>query len=439
MNLTDFSYEVLFNILLNSEPKDIANYCQTSKRASEICKSQDFWRAKLWKDYGKQRQTERMTWKQQYQSGQIKVINSPISSGGSYYGIIDDQGDLYAAGHFITLDQKFTRGPTKIDLGFKVTSVIAGSGYSWCNTFMGVVTVEGEVYFWKDEADEERGNSILSLSMKPDKLNFPISGKIVKIDRDNIFGIYGIIMDNGLAYLAEKIPAVKPIFIQPDTGKKIVDLILPGGLYDPIFIMCFFLDSSGNVYFFHPYENARTKLNFPDPIRQLSSSQDVNAALSIKGDVYVWSKKLFSRTSKINNYGLRGTTELPIFSFNTGSNLKDIVPSKIYKAEIPVPIKSISTGSGDVAAVTYNGTVYVWGSNDNNRLVDSAEEEKLLSSGKMFKFSSHEKGVILFPLELKLKSKIKSISLGNIFTIALTEDGVMNYWGNPNMTPKDTI
>ena len=376
------------------------------------------------------------------ESEQIKVINYPISSGGSYYGMIDDQGDLYVTGYCLVLDSKFTEKPTKIDLDFKVISVIAGHGYySFGHPFLGVITVDNEVYVWANDEDKNNENtdsSMLQLSMKPNKLNFPISGKIVKIDRDNTYKRYGIIMDSGLAYLTDKKHAVQPILVRPDTGKKIVDLILPEGLYDPVFIMCFFLDNSGSVYFFSPEGGVRSKLNFPDPIRQLSSSQNVNAALSIKGDVYVWGKKLSSLTGEINNYGLRGTKELPIFSFNPGSHLKDIVATKIYKADIPVPIESISTQSAEVAAVTYNGTVYVWGYNSENRLVDEEEEEKLVSSGKMSKFSSREKGVILFPLELKLKSKIKLISLGGMFTIALTEDGVINYWGSREMDPEDT-
>ncbi len=90
INLNDFPYEILFDILLNAEPKDIANYCQTSKDASEICKDQSFWRAKLWKDYGNQKQVEGMTWQKQYQLGKIKVVNSPIVAAEDYYGVIDD-------------------------------------------------------------------------------------------------------------------------------------------------------------------------------------------------------------------------------------------------------------------------------------------------------------------------------------------------------------
>ena len=97
-NISDFPYEILFNILLNADLKDIANYCQTSKSASGICKDQNFWRIKLWKDYGRQEKVVGITWKQQYQSKEIKVINSPIAAGNVYYGIVDDQGNLYVSG-----------------------------------------------------------------------------------------------------------------------------------------------------------------------------------------------------------------------------------------------------------------------------------------------------------------------------------------------------
>ena len=106
--------------------------------------------------------------------------------------------------------------------------------------------------------------------------------------------------------------------------------------------------------------------------------------------------------------------------------------------ELPVFIESVSAGYSNAAAITKNGTVYVWGSNIANSLVDEIEEEKLISSGKIV-LRGYNKRIILRPLELKLKSKIKSISLGSTFTIALTEDGVLNYWGYFMMAPEDTI
>ena len=426
MNLSDFPFEVLFNILLNSEPKDIANYCQTSKRASEICKDSDFWRAKLWRDYGQEKQAKGMTLQEQYQFKQIKVINSPISSGGAYYGIIDDQGDLYMAG-YNKLGQlgdgtkRIRTNLEKVNLKSKVISVTTGLySNSGGSATTAVVTVDGEVYIWGTR------KSILV----PQQLGFPRPGKIVKFVFESSYTFRkGIIMDNGSAYLTSSSDEI--ILIPAKT--KIVDLIIPMARPDGTKVECFFLDNYGDVFFFHILDRDKKimiKLDFPDPIRQLSiSSEDSYFALSIKGEVYSWGHRDFFGTNSRD----------PISTF------QGIIGGIIYifKADIPAFVVSISSGNDNVSAVTSKGTVYVWGFNYEHRLVSEDEERKLLSSGKMERHTPsgdyREKPFIRLPLELKLKSKIKLISVGSIFTIALTEDGVMNYWGDQLLTPRNTI
>ena len=233
---------------------------------------------------------------------------------------------------------------------------------------------------------------------------------------------------------------LNPILVQPSEGRKIVDLIIPAQALNRALAMCYFLDDHGKVYFFYiveDKESKKIKLNFPYPIRQLSVSNDVNAALSIKGEVYIWGPTNWVNDDKTINYGLRGTKQIPVFKFKVREKWGDLIPKEIYKANIPRFISSISAGYGNLAAITNAGTVYVWGSNRGNRLVDEIEEGKLLSSGKMFILSGYNTPEITFPLELKLKSKIKLVSLGNKFTIALTNDGVINYWGIPEAGPED--
>ena len=432
MNLNDFSYEVLFNILLNAEPKDIANYCQTSHRASGICKSPDFWRMKLWKDYGEQKQVEGMTWQKQYQLGPIRVINSPIASGWNYYGIIDDQGDLYMSGYNergvlgIGSKNRIRTNIRKVNLKSKVISVTAGLYTDRDSYTVGVVTEDGEAYFW----------GTYDKISTPKKLDFPRPGKIVKFVFENASFNKGIIMDNGLAYLLN---SSEEIFLIPaDKGTKIVDLVIPLGGFYRTKVASFFLDNYGNVFLFRvtrENKNIMIKLDLPDPIKQLSiSSNEGYVALSIKGEVYTWGYKLRGAIRK-SRYDY-------IFKFS-GGEMAISGTFLIFKADIPAFVVSISSGNDNIAAVTSKGNVYVWGFNYGNRLVSNEDEVKLLSSGKMNEkmalASDHKYPFIKLPLELELESKIKSISLGGVFTIALTEDGVINYWGAPDMAPKNTI
>ena len=430
MNLEDISIKLVYDTLLDMDPEDISYYCQTSAKATQICSDDNFWRIKLSKDYGNEKQIEGITWKQQYQSKQIKVINSPFSAGDNYYGIIDGQGNLYIAGLDRVMGTIYhSKKPVRVLLESKVISVTIGNSSILSNPFMGIITEDGEAYMWDGD------NITLTPPIRPRKLDFPRPGKIVKIDRDNTSRIYGIIMDNGLAYLIKPYSPEEPILVQADSGRKIVDFVIPIQNTWNAQAMCYFLDNYGDVYFFYMSINdkrKRIKLDFPDPIRKLSGSNDINLALSIKGDVYIWSHE------KDVNYNLSETNQIPISEFIVDEKWAYLTPKKIYKINLPVPIESISVGFNNAAAITKNGTVYVWGSNTTNRLVDEIEEEKLIASGKIA-LRGYNRRVILRPLEIKLKSKIKSISLGSTFTIALTEDGVVNYWGFFIMAPDDTI
>ena len=363
--------------------------------------------------------------------GQIGVINSSIASGWNYYGIIDNRGYLYMAGHNyfgvlgVGTKRAFRKNPRKVNLKSKVVSVTAGSYNDRRSHTIGVVTEDGEVYFW----------GTTDTIVKPRKLDFPRPGKIVKFVFENASFNKGIIMDNGLAYLL----IYKEIFLIPAAAKtKIVDLVIPLSGFYHTKVSCFFLDNYGNVFLFRVTDenkNIMIKLDLPDPIKQLSiSNNDGYAGLSIKGEVYTW------------GYTLRGTIpkrEDLISSFIAGE-IASGDTFNIFKADIPASVVSISSGIDNIAAVTNKGTVYVWGFNYSNRLVNKDEEEKLLTSGaKMIEtyreIDDHKPLFIELPLELKLKSKIESISLGGTFTIALTEDGVINYWGDRDMAPKNTI
>lgn len=52
MDFSTLPYEVQFKYLLNLAYDDIISYCQTSKAASQICRSDWFWRDKILMDFG---------------------------------------------------------------------------------------------------------------------------------------------------------------------------------------------------------------------------------------------------------------------------------------------------------------------------------------------------------------------------------------------------
>ena len=428
LNLSNFPYEVLFNILLNAEPKDIANYCQTSKRASQICKEQDFWRAKLWKDYGKEEPMKDMTWRQQYQLRRIKVVNSPITTGEDYYGIIDDQGNLYMAGNnedgqlgdgsFIS-----SRVLKRVPLESKVISVDTSGNYGMKMT--GAVTEEGEVYIWGDIGNIIKG---MPLTNSPRKFNLP--GKAVKFIGTKYQKSYAIIMEDGSIYLKRYV-GEEIMNTRLDSGRKIVDAILSN---EPLYInkieytsYLYVLDNHGDVYFFYTdtrvplVEKYKVKINFPDRIKQLSGGK-LGVALSVKGEVYTWGKNDQSQLGIQNDQ-----SEEFVF-----------IASEVYKVNLPVLIESISGGYKNVAAITKSGTVYAWGAGRNNNIIGYSEKEKLAdnTSDAVLRMLA-QLGVFPSPMELKITSKITFISLGDLLSIAVTEDGMVNYWGDNQWGPKN--
>ena len=317
LNLSDFPFEVLFNILLNAEPKDIVNYCQTSHRASEICRDNSFWRMKLLRDYGEQELMKGMTWHEQYQRGIIRVINSPIFSGYDYYGIIDDQGDLYMAGN----NENGQLGNGTFDSSKILEKVLLESKVISADTtgnaklkFIGAVTTEGEVYIWgaisntpKDVSTDSTNFPPVGYPVKgtvyvlrytsegivyvrrnrndipkgdiasnlPWKLDLPGSGKAVKFIGTKHRVGYAIIMDDGSINVNKyKYTNEETVNIRLDSGGKIVDAILVDGsfhvdenYYAPYMYV---LDNQGDVYFFYAGKNRihKVKMGFLDRIKQ---------------------------------------------------------------------------------------------------------------------------------------------------------------------------
>ncbi len=356
MNLGDFPYEVLFGILLNADPKDIANYCQTSKRASEICKDQSFWKRKYQKDHGKSDvipgdNTRYRTWKEMYyfKSRKPSIVGSPISASSSHYGIIDDQGNLYMAGdnsrgQIGNGTRKFAQQPVKIPFDSKIISVACGSQSTLA------VSEKGDLYVWgsgpkelMDTVDQSKLDKIKCFSIvfltRPERIKIT-HDKIIKVVADPSSYTYAILVDYGKIYI-NGIDPIDP----PDPSDKFIDLIFVGMLNSQDVHNIYGLTEFGKlVGIFLSTKTIYGEILFPEKIYQISAGNNHVVVVSVKGNVYTW--------------GMSNRGQLGCKANVTDWYKKNFITPNLYQVDLSSPIKSVSSGGDTSAAITPDGKLY---------------------------------------------------------------------------------
>lgn len=92
----------------------------------------------------------------------------------------------------------------------------------------------------------------------------------------------------------------------------------------------------------------------------------------------------------------------------------DIQKKNAYKLEddtVPaVKVEKISTGGDNIAAVTENGVLYVWGTNDYGQIGCTTTDYNTLDP-------------------VKIMDNVADVELGNSFSAAITKDGELYMWG----------
>ncbi len=145
--------EMLLKLLSETDDlKSLFKWCQTSNRINQICKDEGFWHSKYRKDFGELILAEGETWKERYKQRKLN-INSPISAGRDYYGIIDQKGNLYMVGNNrigqlgVGKDIKESKIPLLVKFPCKTQKVIS---ISTGQEVSGAVTKDGKVYIRGD-------------------------------------------------------------------------------------------------------------------------------------------------------------------------------------------------------------------------------------------------------------------------------------------------
>ncbi len=437
INLDILPSEMIEQILLKADLREIFNFCQTSNIANQYCQSEIFWKKKYQRDYSDFTPLEKgVSWKKRYQhksilAAQLQFGNISISAGFNHWGFIDSlsiytigDDDYGQRGHIDSfsrnvpflprLDVRQLNSAMKYDifhiddeitseirLGSKVISLSCGED------FTGIITADGVAYLWGSLHDMLHWSHIQPGNTKTDIFSISITNsqratKIVTGKRG-----YAIFMDDGKIYIRN---SNNGYHILPAFKNRIIDITIIDIVTDDIYI----LDQTGQVGMFTG-NNDIIPVNFPEPIKQLSSGENFWVALSKSGNVYTWGNNddwqlgfepVNHPTIKIIALGMSKMWEY--FGY--------WAKHPIYKLDLPDKITFISAGYYTTAAVAKNGKLYMWGVNNGGN-IDIKNQGKFL------------------PTEVNLKAPVKYVSVGGSFTVAMSMDGEIIYWGDPEMNP----
>ena len=405
--------EMLLKLLSETDDlKTLSKWCQTSKRVNRICRDEGFWHNKYRKDFGiGLTLVEGETWREQYKQITLN-INSPISVGSFHYGIIDRKGILYMAGqnNFGQLGNGTTIYSTKpMVLQFKQKII----GISCAGFYTAALTADGKIYVWGnldhlDGIDEfvagiERNKYGQRKQIRaPLLFNFPHPAiKILSGSRT-----LGIIAADHTVYFTGY---TKPINIKAIDIASSRDKYAIIGTDRKLYIWGSYHDFDDNIK--QKTINQPKHVPLPELVKQISFARDHYAVLSIRGNVYIWGS---------NKYGELG--------FPSG-HLK--VPTKL---DLPSPISFISMMLNTSAALTKDGKLYMWGMNNDGMILNEDHAPNWVNLKP-----TQYPGInyVPRPIQISIEEKIINyVEVGAVYTLALTNDDVVNYWGDPELAPE---
>lgn len=411
--------EMLLKLLSETDDlKTLAKWCQTSKRVNQICLDEGFWRNKYRKDFGFSSHGETIlmegeTWRKRYKQRTIVGINSPISGKSYHYGIIDQNGILYMAGEndYGQLGNGTTINSTiPMALQFKQKII----GISCASYYTVALTADGKIYLWGNLGDLEGIDEFITGNIERTKYNqmeniltprlFNFPHPAIKIYAGS--RSLGIIAADQTPYFTnyKKPINIKAIDIAPTENKYVIigvdrKLYMWGRYY-----------VTGDV---QKYKNVDQPQHFPVPelVKQVSRGEDHYAVLSVSGNVYIW-----------------GSNEFGALGISSATTLK--TPTKL---DFPSPISFISMGLHTSAALTEGGKLYMWGANSSGKILNEDQAPDWVN----LKPTEYDANLALRPIEISIEGKmINYVEVGPSYTLAVTDDGVVNYWGNPTWSPE---
>ena len=395
--------ELILEILLKIDDlKTLSKLCQTSKNINNICQDEFFWHRKFRKDFGLRGNiilSEGDTWKELYKQMYLIGINSPISAGGISYGVIDQKGNLYMAGmrNMLGIGPQsqmghYSRGHHLVAFPSKIVSISVGK------LTVGAVTTDGRAYLWGyDEINLFGSNNKSRIMYSPEEINLPVGAKAVKIEVSQLG--YIVLLEDFSVYL--RIYRNNKVDFRGLLNIKAIDISIGWRIYT-IITKDHKLYAGGDIFINKSNDNNELiPFEFPELIRVSIATNRPIMVLSTTGKVYILD----------NMVGILNAIH--------GGISPELV-------KLPEPIVQISAGGGTFAALSKTGKLYMWGNNSHNKISSDKQNLAILGQGE---YSYN-------PNEISFGAPINFVSVGNDFTIAVSNDGVVNYWGDPGRKPR---
>ncbi len=434
LNLDILPPEVVTQFLLRLSLKDLANYCQTYKAASEYCQSDAFWKDKYRYDFGLPiPKNPTKLWIDLYKEKMRR--NSPISAGLFHYAIIDNRGILYMGG-LNDLGQlgDGTQNDSKIPIPVKffdqkIISVSCGNGFTIA------IAKDGKTYGWGRGMFGSKNTYLLV----PALISYLKNLKTIKVSCGEFS--WGVILGDGSVFVSIHINIggrYRTIVDKISLEDEIIDISVDGSRFAVV-------TKNGKLYFageefrisenrgknigieitgnrttikpehiFFPFQQ-QTPLYGQPKIIQVSLSLSHIIALSNSGNVFVWGD---------NNSGSLG---LPTNFDSTNKSNLYLSPQRL--TSLP-KISFVSSSYSLSAAITTDGRLYVWGQNKIIAIATNVKE-----GDKRFSNSRSGSRRIIIPVEIDIGSRVNYVALGGFLTIASTVDGMVNYMGCTNCGP----
>nr|QBK91315.1 MAG: F-box and regulator of chromosome condensation repeat protein [Pithovirus LCPAC202] len=417
--------EILLEILIKTDDLEtLSGWCRTSKRINNICQDEVLWKRKYQKDFGLSGKTvlaEGETWGELYKQRILFGINSPISAGARSYGMIDKNGNLYMLGQSTTsgieLQVQLPFNPKEqhlVKFPTKVPPRVINISVSTSRSVAAAVTEDGKVYVWGiNHADIFNFQDDIRLIRTPRELILPNNKKAIKIEVSKLG--YIILFEDSSVYLRIKKHRIN---FQGTLDLKAIDVFIGDDIYAIITPdRKLYVGNDGNRLF-------TIKLapkNRSTPIMQVVIGKSFLGGNSIvvlltTGEVYTW------------NYGYESTGAI------YGTTYFKLV-------RLPEPIVQISTGGKTFAALSKTGKLYMWGSNRHNKISGDEQNFTTIRQGEM-PYSQYRSEISYGtpyaqdPVEISFGTPINFVSIGSEFTIAVSNDGMVNFWGTRGLTPE---
>lgn len=379
----------------------------------------------------------------------VQAIYSPISAGSDHYGIIDEYGNLFMVGN----NDSYQLGngttllstiPVPLRFPTKIVSI------SCADESTGAVTEDGKVYLW----------GLTGGFMKTFDNSGPIKRPRLVGHLQNKFAVkivlsytsnynYGVIFRDGTAY-------IKMVIRNTEEGDEIVDGIInisPGIIdisigYWAVYILTkdgkFYVSGEPHLPVNSKYLTRRQKLSihigtdningktilkptlvpFGKMVQHVASGISNISVLTTDGELYTMSGYGEEGPNTVYMLDVMNTRPLPEGEKKIHDLQTALKESKPHKKSISGKIVFISNRFNKVAAVTENGELYMWRYSLTDGPVLNAPNVKFRKRSSIRKAK-----IIETPIQVDIGSKIKYLAVGEDFSIAVTEDRVVNYWG----------